>query len=225
MFWPQSATSPLVSNQDVHRSASQTHTILFRHPRRRPVFHRRRLAPSRIKGRDQGRSSLDLRCTRWSHCEQHPLPIPCDLRLTVSHSNRPSSDHRPPANLLQPPQGRSFIRQELTRPEVQPPLKLSFLELQANHAFIRDEMSKVSPTGHFCVAREAAAEALCTFNRDDSTLLSRKFASSCCSRRSLGLWLEIWERGSSRERRTRSLCARLSEFAIQTSVTKHSRVL
>ncbi|GAA5972666.1 hypothetical protein JCM11641_002965 [Rhodosporidiobolus odoratus] len=41
-----------------------------------------------------------------------------------------------------PLEGRTFIREQLTAKTVQPPLKLSFLELQANHAFIRDEMSK-----------------------------------------------------------------------------------
>ncbi|GAA5897017.1 hypothetical protein JCM5296_004273 [Sporobolomyces johnsonii] len=41
-----------------------------------------------------------------------------------------------------PLEGRTFIRETLTAKTVQPPLKLSFLELQANHAFIRDEMSK-----------------------------------------------------------------------------------
>lgn len=42
----------------------------------------------------------------------------------------------------QPKEGRSLIRDSLTDATVQPKLKLSFLELQANHAFIRDEMSK-----------------------------------------------------------------------------------
>lgn len=41
-----------------------------------------------------------------------------------------------------PPAGRTLIRDTLTRESVQPRLRLSFLELQANHAFIRDEMSK-----------------------------------------------------------------------------------
>ncbi|KAL8279143.1 hypothetical protein RQP46_008399 [Phenoliferia psychrophenolica] len=41
-----------------------------------------------------------------------------------------------------PKEGRNLIRDTLTSPSIQPPLKLSFLELQANHAFIRDEMSK-----------------------------------------------------------------------------------
>ncbi|KAM0752993.1 dienelactone hydrolase [Meredithblackwellia eburnea MCA 4105] len=41
-----------------------------------------------------------------------------------------------------PKEGRTLIRETLTNPSVQPALKLSFLELQANHAFIRDEMSK-----------------------------------------------------------------------------------
>ncbi|GAA5981167.1 hypothetical protein JCM10908_004005 [Rhodotorula pacifica] len=41
-----------------------------------------------------------------------------------------------------PLEGRNKIRDALTAPSVQPPLRLSFLELQANHAFIRDEMSK-----------------------------------------------------------------------------------
>ncbi|ORY90215.1 dienelactone hydrolase, partial [Leucosporidium creatinivorum] len=41
-----------------------------------------------------------------------------------------------------PKEGRSLIRETLTSKDVRPPLKLSFLELQANHAFIRDEMSK-----------------------------------------------------------------------------------
>jgi len=41
-----------------------------------------------------------------------------------------------------PKEGRSLIRETLTAPSVQPPLRLSFLELQANHAFIRDELSK-----------------------------------------------------------------------------------
>lgn len=43
-----------------------------------------------------------------------------------------------------PRAGRNLIRDTLTDESVQPALKLSFLELQANHAFIRDEMSKVS---------------------------------------------------------------------------------
>ncbi|GAA6020212.1 hypothetical protein JCM10207_004373 [Rhodosporidiobolus poonsookiae] len=41
-----------------------------------------------------------------------------------------------------PPEGRTFIREQLTAKSVHAPLKLSFLELQANHAFIRDEFSK-----------------------------------------------------------------------------------
>ncbi|KAK4699947.1 carboxymethylenebutenolidase, partial [Phenoliferia sp. Uapishka_3] len=41
-----------------------------------------------------------------------------------------------------PKEGRNLIRETLTSPSIQPPLKLSFLELQASHAFIRDEMSK-----------------------------------------------------------------------------------
>ncbi|GAA5941348.1 hypothetical protein JCM3775_001550 [Rhodotorula graminis] len=41
-----------------------------------------------------------------------------------------------------PIEGRTLIRERLTAKSVQPPLKLTFLELQANHAFIRDEMSK-----------------------------------------------------------------------------------
>ena len=51
-----------------------------------------------------------------------------------------------PASISQPPAGRSLIREQLTSPKVQPPLRLSFLELQANHAFIRDELSKVRRT-------------------------------------------------------------------------------
>lgn len=43
-----------------------------------------------------------------------------------------------------PKDGRTLIRETLTNEKMSPPLKLSFLELQANHAFIRDEMSKVS---------------------------------------------------------------------------------
>ncbi|GAA5892109.1 hypothetical protein JCM6882_005697 [Rhodosporidiobolus microsporus] len=62
-----------------------------------------------------------------------------------------------------PLSGRTFIREQLTDKSVQPPVKLSFLELQANHAFIRDEMSK----GRF----DAAISKVCfevlleTFNR------------------------------------------------------------
>ncbi|BGP12472.1 hypothetical protein JCM10213_006961 [Rhodosporidiobolus nylandii] len=41
-----------------------------------------------------------------------------------------------------PLEARTKIRAKLTDPSVQPPLRLTFLELQANHAFIRDEMSK-----------------------------------------------------------------------------------
>ncbi|GAA5856214.1 hypothetical protein JCM8547_000823 [Rhodosporidiobolus lusitaniae] len=41
-----------------------------------------------------------------------------------------------------PLEGRTFIREKLTDKSVQPPVKLSFLELSANHAFIRDEFSK-----------------------------------------------------------------------------------
>lgn len=37
-----------------------------------------------------------------------------------------------------PPEGRSLIRDTLSRTST----RLSFLELQANHAFIRDELSK-----------------------------------------------------------------------------------
>lgn len=38
---------------------------------------------------------------------------------------------------VQPLEGRNKIRNALTAESVQPPLRLSFLELQANHAFIR----------------------------------------------------------------------------------------
>ncbi|GAA5922952.1 carboxymethylenebutenolidase [Sporobolomyces koalae] len=41
-----------------------------------------------------------------------------------------------------PLEGRNLIREQLTNKSVQPSVRLTFLELQANHAFIRDEMSK-----------------------------------------------------------------------------------
>ncbi|GAA5850470.1 hypothetical protein JCM5353_005820 [Sporobolomyces roseus] len=41
-----------------------------------------------------------------------------------------------------PLEGRNLIREQLLSKNVEPKIKLSFLELQANHAFIRDEMSK-----------------------------------------------------------------------------------
>ncbi|GAA6035956.1 hypothetical protein JCM8097_005184 [Rhodosporidiobolus ruineniae] len=41
-----------------------------------------------------------------------------------------------------PLEGRTMIREKLTDKSVQPAIKLSFLEVQANHAFIRDEASK-----------------------------------------------------------------------------------
>jgi carboxymethylenebutenolidase len=58
----------------------------------------------------------------------------CELVYESSHTH---IDSRP-----QPLEGRTKIRSALTNPSIQPPLRLSFLELQANHAFIRDEMSK-----------------------------------------------------------------------------------
>ena len=42
-----------------------------------------------------------------------------------------------------PPAGRDLIRSKLTDSSIKPALRLSFLELQASHAFIRDELSKV----------------------------------------------------------------------------------
>lgn len=68
----------------------------------------------------------------------------------VSSSQRPPSLRRYGARLergadahlgmpfaRQPLEGRNKIRNALTASSVQPPLRLSFLELQANHAFIR----------------------------------------------------------------------------------------
>lgn len=66
-------------------------------------------------------------------------------RMVISYApsflRRRRRTHASPPS--QPKEGRSLIREQLTSSTVQPPLKLSFLELQANHAFIRDEMSKV----------------------------------------------------------------------------------
>ncbi|GAA5950327.1 hypothetical protein JCM3765_004507 [Sporobolomyces pararoseus] len=41
-----------------------------------------------------------------------------------------------------PLEGRNLIREQLLGKNVEPKIKLTYLELQANHAFIRDEMSK-----------------------------------------------------------------------------------
>lgn len=78
----------------------------------------------------------------------HIVSVPCGTGTITARPDRELSADTLLISTMgnipttQPKEGRSLIRDSLTDATVQPKLKLSFLELQASHAFIRDEMSK-----------------------------------------------------------------------------------